>query len=155
MAYDPPREGKLFVCYVGDQATPTEAFDFVCGTKQSEIAHNNNSYTSTAVDCADPTGSEVIEYTGMSHTSTSITMSGDSTAAGMAILRPWMLAKTSRNVKAGYRGEGYYSGAFRVSSLTEGGQTDSGFVTVSVSLARTGAETWVADETFGVVTPPG
>ena len=107
--------GRALLVKIGDGEV-SEVFANLCGLNSKSLTINNSSIDVTTPDCTTPEGTLATE--------------------SLAGLKSFSLSGN------GFF-EGTYAGAFRITSLEFGGETEGG-VTYSVSLESTGAVTFAA-----------
>jgi TP901-1 family phage major tail protein len=135
--------GRALLVKIGD-GEASETFSNLCGLNSKSITINNSSIDVTTPDCTSPEGALWTQtLAGMKN----VSVSGDgffedSTAEARANSVA-MSADNVCNFQIVIPDFGTYAGAFRISSLDFGGQTEGG-ATYAVALESTGAVTFTA-----------
>lgn len=135
--------GRALLVKIGD-GEASEAFTNLCGLNSKSLTINNNAIDVTTPDCDSPEGLLWTEtLAGLKNVS--VTGDGffeDSTAeARMNSVA--MQNDNQANFEIVVPDFGTYAGAFRLTSVEFGGETEGG-VTYSISLESTGAVTFTA-----------
>jgi len=136
--------GRAMVIKIGD-GEASEAFSNLCGLNSKSLTINNSSIDVTTPDCAAPEGALWTQtLAGVKN----VAVSGDgffedSTAEARANSVA-VSADNSVNMQIVVPDFGTYAGAFRISSLEFGGETEGG-MTYSLSLESNGAITFTAE----------
>lgn len=135
--------GRALLVKIGDGET-VEVFSNLCGLNSKTLTINNSSIDVTTPDCTLPEGALWTEtLAGLKNVSASGDgFFEDSTAEARANTVA-MAADNSANFQIFVPDFGTYAGAFRLSTLEFGGETEGG-VTYSVSLESTGVITFTA-----------
>lgn len=135
--------GRALLVKIGDGET-VEVFSNLCGLNSKTLTINNSSIDVTTPDCTAPEGALWTEtLAGLKNVSASGDgFFEDSTAEARANTVA-MAADNSANFQIVVPDFGTYAGAFRLSTLEFGGETEGG-VTYSVSLESTGVITFTA-----------
>ena len=120
--------GRALLVKIGDAASP-EVFSNLCGLNSKSLTINNSSIDVTTPDCTSPEGALFTEtLAGLKNVAVSGDVFFEDNSVNMQIVVPDF---------------GTYAGAFRISSLEFGGETEGG-VTYSLSLESSGAVTFTA-----------
>ena len=135
--------GRALLVKIGDAASP-EVFSNLCGLNSKSLTINNSSIDVTTPDCTSPEGALWTEtLSGLKN----LAVSGDGffedSTAEARMNTVAMAADNSVNIEIVVPDFGTYAGAFRISSLEFGGETEGG-VTYSLSLESNGAVTFTA-----------
>ena len=135
--------GRALLVKIGD-GEAVEVFSNLCGLNSKTLTINNSSIDVTTPDCTLPEGALWTEtLAGLKNVSASGDgFFEDSTAEARANTVA-MAADNSANFQIFVPDFGTYAGAFRLSTLEFGGETEGG-VTYSVSLESTGVITFTA-----------
>lgn len=135
--------GRALLIKIGD-GEASETFANLCGLNSKTLTINNSSIDVTTPDCTAPEGALWTEtLAGLKNVSASGDgFFEDSTAEARANTVA-MAADNSANFQIVVPDFGTYAGAFRLSTLEFGGETEGG-VTYSVSLESTGVITFTA-----------
>jgi len=135
--------GRALLVKIGDAATP-EVFSNLCGLNSKSLTINNSSIDVTTPDCTTPEGAL---FTATLAGLKNVSVSGDGffedSTAEARMNTVAMAADNSVNMEIVVPDFGTYAGAFRISSLEFGGETEGG-VTYSISLESNGAVTFTA-----------
>lgn len=135
--------GRALLVKIGDGEV-SEAFANLCGLNSKSLTINNTAIDVTTPDCTAPEGALWTEtLAGLKN----VSVSGDgffedsTTEARMNTVA--MGADNKANFQVVVPDFGTYAGAFRITSLEFGGETEGG-VTYSLSLESTGVITFTA-----------
>lgn len=135
--------GRALLVKIGDGET-SEAFANLCGLNSKSLTINNTSIDVTTPDCTSPEGALFTEtLAGLKN----VSVTGDgffedsTTEARMNTVA--MANDNKANFQVVVPDFGTYAGAFRITSLEFGGETEGG-VTYSLSLESTGVVTFTA-----------
>ena len=135
--------GRALLVKIGD-GEASEAFANLCGLNSKSLTINNTAIDVTTPDCTSPEGALWTEtLAGLKN----VSVSGDgffedsTTEARMNTVA--MGADNKANFQVVVPDFGTYAGAFRITSLEFGGETEGG-VTYSLSLESTGVITFAA-----------
>jgi len=135
--------GRALLVKIGDGAGG-EAFTNLCGLNSKSLTINNSSIDVTTPDCTSPEGAL---FTATLAGLKNVSLSGDGffedSVAEARMNTVAMAADNSVNMEIVVPDFGTYAGAFRISSLEFGGETEGG-VTYSISLESNGAVTFTA-----------
>lgn len=137
------QQGRALLIKIGDGES-SEAFSNLCGLNSKSLTINNSSIDVTTPDCTSPEGALWTEtLAGLKN----VSVSGDgffedSTTEARANTIA-MSADNSVNMQIVVPDFGTYAGAFRISSLEFGGETEGG-VSYSLALESNGAVTFTA-----------
>jgi TP901-1 family phage major tail protein len=136
--------GRALLVKIGDGAGGAEAFTNLCGLNSKSLTINNSSIDVTTPDCTTPEGAL---WTATLAGLKNFSLSGDGffedSTAEARMNTVAMSADNSVNMEVVVPDFGTYAGAFRISSLEFGGETEGG-VTYSISLESNGAVTFTA-----------
>jgi TP901-1 family phage major tail protein len=133
--------GRALLVKIGD-GDVTEEFANLCGLNSKSLTINNTAIDVTTPDCTTPAGAlwtetlaglKNVSVTGDGFFEDSVTEARMNTVA--------MAADSKANFQIVVPDFGTYAGAFRITSLEFGGETEGG-VTYSLSLESTGAVTF-------------
>lgn len=135
--------GRALLVKIGD-GEASESFSNLCGLNSKSLTINNSSIDVTTPDCTSPEGALWTQtLAGLKNVSASGDgFFEDSTAEARANTIA-MSADNSVNMQIVVPDFGTYAGAFRISSLEFGGETEGG-VTYSLALESNGAVTFTA-----------
>ena len=135
--------GRALLVKIGDAASP-EVFSNLCGLNSKSLTINNSSIDVTTPDCTTPEGAL---WTATLAGLKNLGLSGDGffedSVAEARMNTVAMAADNTVNMEIVVPDFGTYSGAFRISSLEFGGETEGG-VTYSVSLESNGTVAYAA-----------
>ena len=135
--------GRALLVKIGDAASP-EVFTNLCGLNSKSLTINNSSIDVTTPDCTTPEGAL---WTATLAGLKNLGLSGDGffedSVAEARMNTVAMAADNTVNMEIVVPDFGTYSGAFRISSLEFGGETEGG-VTYSVSLESNGTVAYAA-----------
>tara|TARA_R100001086_G_scaffold112214_1_gene57242 strand:+ start:929 stop:1354 length:426 start_codon:yes stop_codon:yes gene_type:complete len=135
--------GRALLVKIGD-GEASEAFTNLCGLNSKSITINNNSIDVTTPDCTTPEGALWTEtLNGVKNVSVSGDGFFEDSTAELRANTVAMAADNSVNLQIIVPDFGTYAGAFRISSLEFGGESEGG-VTYSASFESTGAVTFTA-----------
>lgn len=135
--------GRALLVKIGDGES-SETFSNLCGLNSKSLTINNSSIDVTTPDCTTPEGAL---FTATLAGLKNVSISGNgffedsTTEARMNTVA--MANDNQANFQVVVPDFGTYAGAFRITSLEFGGETEGG-VTYSLSLESTGAVTFTA-----------
>ena len=135
--------GRALLVKIGDGES-SETFSNLCGLNSKSLTINNSSIDVTTPDCTTPEGAL---FTATLAGLKNVSISGNgffedsTTEARMNTVA--MANDNQSNFQVVVPDFGTYAGAFRITSLEFGGETEGG-VTYSLSLESTGAATFTA-----------
>ena len=136
--------GRALLVKIGDAADP-EVFTNLCGLNSKSLTINNSSIDVTTPDCTTPEGAL---WTATLAGLKNLGLSGDGffedSVAEARMNTVAMAADNTVNMEIVVPDFGTYSGAFRISSLEFGGETEGG-VTYSISLESNGTVAYAAE----------
>tara|TARA_B110000977_G_C11003587_1_gene464854 strand:- start:817 stop:1245 length:429 start_codon:yes stop_codon:yes gene_type:complete len=136
--------GRALLVKIGDGAGGAEAFSNLCGLNSKSLTINNSSIDVTTPDCTTPEGAL---WTATLAGLKNLSLSGDGffedSTAEARMNTVAMSDDNSVNMEVVVPDFGTYAGAFRISSLEFGGESEGG-VTYSISLESNGAVTFTA-----------
>ena len=136
--------GRALLVKIGDGADP-EVFTNLCGLNSKSLTINNSSIDVTTPDCTTPEGAL---WTATLAGLKNLGLSGDGffedSVAEARMNTVAMAADNTVNMEIVVPDFGTYSGAFRISSLEFGGETEGG-VTYSISLESNGTVAYAAE----------
>lgn len=136
--------GRALLVKIGDAASP-EVFSNLCGLNSKSLTINNSSIDVTTPDCTTPEGAL---WTATLAGLKNLGLSGDGffedSVAEARMNTVAMAADNTVNMEIVVPDFGTYSGAFRISSLEFGGETEGG-VTYSISLESNGTVAYAAE----------
>lgn len=111
-----------FAIHLGNGATPTEVFTFICGLTSKGLSISNNTSTTPVPDCADE-DLPAFEEVAITSQSVSVSGSGIFTVEDQKQLLEWAMDGTVKNIRV-YPGKAaatgdiqYYQGPAILSSL--------------------------------------
>ena len=135
--------GRALLVKIGD-GEASETFSNLCGLNSKSLTINNSSMDVTTPDCTTPEGAL---FTATLAGLKNVSVSGDGffedSTAEARMNTVAMAADNSVNMQIVVPDFGTYAGAFRISSLEFGGETEGG-VTYSISLESNGTVTFTA-----------
>ena len=135
--------GRALLVKIGD-GEASETFSNLCGLNSKSLTINNSSIDVTTPDCTTPEGAL---FTATLAGLKNVNVSGDGffedSTAEARMNTVAMAADNSVNMQIVVPDFGTYAGAFRISSLEFGGETEGG-VTYSISLESNGTVTFTA-----------
>jgi TP901-1 family phage major tail protein len=135
--------GRALLVKIGD-GEASEAFSNLCGLNSKSLTINNSSIDVTTPDCAAPEGALWTQtLAGVKNVAASGDGFFEDSTAEARMNTVAMSADNSVNMQITVPDFGTYAGAFRISSLEFGGETEGG-VTYSLSLESNGAVTFTA-----------
>ena len=135
--------GRALLVKIGD-GEASEAFSNLCGLNSKSLTINNSSIDVTTPDCTSPEGALWTQtLAGLKNVSASGDGFFEDSTAEARMNTVAMSADNSVNMQIVVPDFGTYAGAFRISSLEYGGETEGG-VTYSLSLESNGAVTFTA-----------
>lgn len=134
--------GTKLLILVGDGATP-EVFAQPCGLTTRGIDFSASTNTTLIPDCDDPEA-PAWEAKDVNALSASVTGNGVMAIESFDIWNDWFQEAQARNcqIKLDSALLGYWAGQFILTGLKYGGQRGQK-VTVDITMANTGAVTWV------------
>jgi TP901-1 family phage major tail protein len=137
------QQGRLLLIKIGDGAT-SEVFSVLCGLNSKTLTINTNEYDVTTADCVTPGGALWTEVqTGAKRLSVSGNGYFEDSAAEARANTVAMADDAVANYQVIVPGLGTFSGAFILSTLEWGGETEGG-VTYSIALSSSGEVTFTA-----------
>lgn len=135
--------GRALLVKIGD-GEASETFSNLCGLNSKSLTINNSSIDVTTPDCTTPEGAL---WTATLAGLKNLSLSGDGffedSTAEARMNTVAMSSDNAVNMQVVVPDFGTYAGAFRISSLEFGGETEGG-VTYSISLESNGAVTFTA-----------
>ncbi len=135
--------GRALLVKIGD-GEASETFANLCGLNSKSLTINNSSIDVTTPDCTSPEGALWTQtLAGLKNVSASGDGFFEDSTAEARMNTVAMSADNSVNMQIVVPDFGTYAGAFRISSLEYGGETEGG-VTYSLSLESNGAITFTA-----------
>ena len=135
--------GRALLVKIGD-GEASEAFSNLCGLNSKSLTINNSSIDVTTPDSTAPEGALWTQtLAGLKNVSASGDGFFEDSTAEARMNTVAMSADNSVNMQITVPDFGTYAGAFRISSLEFGGETEGG-VTYSLSLESNGAVTFTA-----------
>ena len=135
--------GRALLVKIGDGADP-EVFSNLCGLNSKSLTINNSAIDVTTPDCTTPEGALWTEtLAGLKNVSVSGDGFFEDSTAEARMNTVVMQADNQCNFEVILPDFGTYAGAFRITSVEFGGETEGG-VTYSLSLESTGAVTFTA-----------
>ena len=135
--------GRALLVKIGD-GEASETFSNLCGLNSKSLTINNSSIDVTTPDCTSPEGALWTQtLAGLKNVSASGDGFFEDSTAEARMNTVAMSADNSVNMQIVVPDFGTYAGAFRISSLEFGGETEGG-VTYSLSLESNGAVTFTA-----------
>jgi len=136
--------GRSFLLKIGDGASP-EVFSALAGINSKSLTINNSSIDVTTPDASSPGGAL---FSASLNGLKSVSVSGDGIfldeTAEARMNTVAMAADPEANFEIVVPDFGTYAGAFKITSLDFGGETEGG-VTFSLSLESNGEVTFTAD----------
>ena len=135
--------GRALLVKIGD-GDGAEAFANLCGLNSKSLTINNSSIDVTTPDCTTPEGTLATEsLSGLKNFSLSGNGFFEDSTTEARMNTVAMATDNQANFQVTVPDFGTYAGAFRITTLEFGGETEGG-VTYSVSLESTGAVTFTA-----------
>lgn len=135
--------GRALLVKIGDGAGG-ESFANLCGLNSKSLTINNSSIDVTTPDCTSPEGSLfTATLAGLKNVSISGNGFFEDSTTEARMNSVAMANDNQANFQVVVPDFGTYAGAFRITSLEFGGETEGG-VTYSLSLESTGAVTFTA-----------
>jgi len=135
--------GRALLVKIGD-GEASEAFTNLCGLNSKSLTINNSSIDVTTPDCTTPEGALwTATLAGLKNLSVSGDGFFEDSTAEVRMNTVAMSADNAVNMQVVVPDFGTYAGAFRISSLEFGGETEGG-VTYSISLESNGVVTFTA-----------
>lgn len=135
--------GRALLVKIGD-GEASETFANLCGLNSKSLTINNSSIDVTTPDCTSPEGALWTQtLAGLKNVSASGDGFFEDSTSEARMNTVAMSADNSVNMQITVPDFGTYAGAFRISSLEFGGETEGG-VTYSLSLESNGAVTFTA-----------
>jgi len=135
--------GRALLVKIGD-GEASEAFTNLCGLNSKSLTINNSSIDVTTPDCTTPEGALwTATLAGLKNLSVSGDGFFEDSTAEARMNTVAMSADNAVNMQVVVPDFGTYAGAFRISSLEFGGETEGG-VTYSISLESNGVVTFTA-----------
>lgn len=135
--------GRALLVKIGD-GEESETFANLCGLNSKSLTINNSSIDVTTPDCTTPEGALwTATLAGLKNLSVSGDGFFEDSTAEARMNTVAMSADNAVNMQVVVPDFGTYAGAFRISSLEFGGETEGG-VTYSISLESNGVVTFTA-----------
>jgi len=135
--------GRALLVKIGD-GEASEVFSNLCGLNSKSLTINNSSIDVTTPDCTSPEGALWTEtLAGLKNVSVSGDGFFEDSTAEARMNTVAMAADNVANFQVVVPDFGTYAGAFRLTSVEYGGETEGG-VTYSLSLESTGVVTFTA-----------
>lgn len=135
--------GRALLVKIGD-GEASETFSNLCGLNSKSLTINNSSIDVTTPDCTTPEGALwTATLAGLKNLSVSGDGFFEDSTAEARMNTVAMSADNAVNMQVVVPDFGTYAGAFRISSLEFGGETEGG-VTYSISLESNGVVTFTA-----------
>ena len=135
--------GRALLVKIGD-GEASETFANLCGLNSKSLTINNSSIDVTTPDCTTPEGALwTATLAGLKNLSVSGEGFFEDSTAEARMNTVAMSADNAVNMQVVVPDFGTYAGAFRISSLEFGGETEGG-VTYSISLESNGVVTFTA-----------
>ncbi len=135
--------GRALLVKIGDGES-SETFANLCGLNSKSLTINNSSIDVTTPDCTTPEGALwTATLAGLKNLSVSGDGFFEDSTAEARMNTVAMSADNAVNMQVVVPDFGTYAGAFRISSLEFGGETEGG-VTYSISLESNGVVTFTA-----------
>lgn len=135
--------GRALLVKIGD-GDSSETFTNLCGLNSKSLTINNSSIDVTTPDCTTPEGALwTATLAGLKNLSVSGDGFFEDSTAEARMNTVAMSADNAVNMQVVVPDFGTYAGAFRISSLEFGGETEGG-VTYSISLESNGVVTFTA-----------
>lgn len=135
--------GRAMLVKIGDGES-SEAFANLCGLNSKSLTINNSSIDVTTPDCTTPEGTLWTEtLAGLKNLSLSGNGFFEDSTTELRMNTVAMATDNQCNMQVVIPDFGTYAGAFRITSVEFGGETEGG-VTYSLSLESTGAVTFTA-----------
>jgi TP901-1 family phage major tail protein len=135
--------GRALLVKIGD-GEASETFANLCGLNSKSLTINNSSIDVTTPDCTTPEGALwTATLAGLKNLSVSGDGFFEDSTAEARMNTVAMSADNAVNMQVVVPDFGTYAGAFRISSLEFGGETEGG-VTYSISLESNGVVTFTA-----------
>jgi len=135
--------GRALLVKIGD-GEASEVFSNLCGLNSKSLTINNSSIDVTTPDCTSPEGALWTEtLAGLKNVSASGDGFFEDSTAEARMNTVAMAADNVANFQVVVPDFGTYAGAFRLTSVEYGGETEGG-VTCSLSLESTGVVTFTA-----------
>ncbi len=94
-----PDHTHQLLIHIGDGATPTEAFTWLCGAKARSVTFKNNLGEDEVLDCADPTGSVAVIQRFLQSQDTTLQISGKVAKSAIPTLRAWADTGAAKNIR--------------------------------------------------------
>jgi TP901-1 family phage major tail protein len=135
--------GRALLVKIGN-GDESETFANLCGLNSKSLTINNSSIDVTTPDCTTPEGALwTATLAGLKNLSVSGDGFFEDSTAEARMNTVAMSADNAANMQVVVPDFGTYAGAFRISSLEFGGETEGG-VTYSISLESNGVVTFTA-----------
>jgi len=135
--------GRALLVKIGD-GEATETFSNLCGLNSKSLTINNSAIDVTTPDCTTPEGALWTEtLAGLKNVSVSGDGFFEDSAAEARMNTVAMQNDNQANFEIVVPDFGTYAGAFRLTTVEFGGETEGG-VTYSISLESTGTVTFTA-----------
>jgi hypothetical protein len=144
MAQPTTRRWTKLTIWPGDGASPEDFTSQVCGLTSKGFTLAGETTDTVVPDCDDPDLPAWVERTTRS---LSATLSGSGVMAEetLAFWRTWALSGEEKNVRVALDlagTDGYFAGAFVLTSFELTGEEGNGKINIALEMASTGAITW-------------
>lgn len=142
-----PNLTNNFLIHIGDGATPTEAFSWLCGAKARSVTFTNNLGEVETLDCSDPTGEVAAIQRFVTSQDTSLTISGSIATTAIPTLRAWADDGSTKNIRivideSAANNGGYWSLPAILGSLEMGQESAKDFATFTAEISGAGRRSW-------------
>jgi len=143
----PPVLTNKFALFLGDGATPTEVFTWLCGLNTRGLNLTNNTDESVAMDCDTPLTTVPHMTRRTTSQDTSASGSGRVAISALPVLRQWADSGEAKNIRlmvdeSAANNGGYWEFPAILQGL-EIGQEDLNDATFTCTIVAAGKRTWV------------
>lgn len=143
---DPTLTSK-FLIHIGDGATPTEAFAWLCGAKARSATFTNNTGETEVLDCDDPAGNPAVLQRWVMSQDTNIEISGNIAITAIPTLQAWADGTDPKNIRivideTGANNGGYWELPAILNELKFGQESATDKATFEAKIVGAGRRTW-------------
>lgn len=142
----PPSTTNKFLIYLGDGATPTEAFAWPCGANARSVTLTTNTGELEVLDCTDPLEAPSVLLRWSTSQDTSLQISGVVARESWDKWREWADSGLPRNIRVlmdipAASGGGYWTLPALLTSLELSGE-GKGKIAFTAQIAGAGQRVW-------------
>lgn len=136
-----------FLIMIGDGATPTEGFAWLCGAKARKATFTNQTGEVEVLDCDDPTGSVAVIQRWTASQDTNLTIDGNIAVSAIPTLSAWADGGAAKNIRivideALADNGGYWSLSAILEQLEMGQESAKDKATFTATIVGASRRTW-------------